>query len=201
MAERPLIGTPAYGDMVHTNYAQSLARMNPVPDLLMVNCSLITIGRTAILSRFLQGDWTGLFFIDSDVGWTPEAFDRVLNSGFDICAAPYPKRKEGAGYPINPAWVGEIDENGFAPCQNVATGFTYIKRHVFERMLEAGFHKPELFDTHYLKSAQEYLSEDIAFCSRWRGLGGQIHIDTRSDITHMGTKEFSASFREYLNGN
>lgn len=200
MPERPLIGTPSYGDMVHANYVQSLACMNPVPDLLMVNCSLITIGRTAILSRFLEGDWTGLFFIDSDVGWTKEAFDRVLNSGFDICAAPYPKRKTNGGYPIRREWVGDVDENGFAECKNVATGFTYIKRRVFEKMLAAGFHKPELFDTHYMKSAEEYLSEDIAFCSRWRGIGGSIHIDTRSDITHMGTHEFSGNFGDYLNG-
>jgi hypothetical protein len=31
-----------------------------------------------------------------------------------------------------------------------------------------------------------YLSEDYAFCDRWRALGGEIWLDLHSRLTHAG---------------
>jgi hypothetical protein len=36
----------------------------------------------------------------------------------------------------------------------------------------------------------EYLSEDYAFCHRWRSLGGKLWLDTQSRLTHVGPREF-----------
>lgn len=211
-APRPLIATPC-GDTVKVNYMTSLARLNPtvagpyrsshgaLPDLLTLSCSLITIGRTGCMLRFLEGDWSHLFFIDSDVGFAPENFRRVLLSGFDICAAPYPYRKATLGYPVDPKWVGPVDELGYAPCLYVPTGFTCVKREVFEKLLEAGFGKTEIFDTYRDIETDEYFSEDIAFCMRCREIGIDIRIDTRASLTHMGSMEFHDSFEHYIKGN
>jgi hypothetical protein len=35
-----------------------------------------------------------------------------------------------------------------------------------------------------------YLSEDYAFCQRWRSIGGTLWLDTRGELTHIGTHEF-----------
>jgi hypothetical protein len=35
-----------------------------------------------------------------------------------------------------------------------------------------------------------YLSEDFAFCHRWRALGGKIWLDTASKLTHTGAHRF-----------
>jgi hypothetical protein len=35
-----------------------------------------------------------------------------------------------------------------------------------------------------------YLSEDYAFCQRWRALGGEILLDLKSKLTHVGPDHF-----------
>jgi hypothetical protein len=47
-----------------------------------------------------------------------------------------------------------------------------------------------LFDCLIDCETGHYLSEDYAFCSRWRALGGTIWLDTRSKLTHVGPHDF-----------
>jgi hypothetical protein len=47
-----------------------------------------------------------------------------------------------------------------------------------------------LFDTMILPESGEYLSEDYAFCHRWRAIGGRIWLDTKSRLTHIGSFEY-----------
>jgi hypothetical protein len=37
----------------------------------------------------------------------------------------------------------------------------------------------------------EYLSEDYAFCRRWRDLGGELWVDLQSKLTHVGPMRFA----------
>ena len=99
-------------------------------------------------------------------------------------------------------------EDGFAAARYAGTGLQLLKRSVLQRMVAA---HPELrFRTiHTLESDQPrsanlcalfdpeidaetgaYLSEDYAFCRRWRALGGEIWLDLRSRITHVGADRF-----------
>ena len=41
-----------------------------------------------------------------------------------------------------------------------------------------------------LPETGEYLSEDYAFCHRWRAIGGRIWLDTESRLTHIGSYEY-----------
>jgi hypothetical protein len=36
----------------------------------------------------------------------------------------------------------------------------------------------------------DYLSEDYTFCRRWRAIGGEVWLDTRSKLMHVGPREF-----------
>ena len=47
-----------------------------------------------------------------------------------------------------------------------------------------------LFDCIIDPQSGHYLSEDYAFCRRWRKLGGEIWIDLRSKLTHVGPYAF-----------
>jgi hypothetical protein len=218
MKPNPLIATPIGHDSVWANYFVSILQLTPEkggyskdggpPDLLPMANSLITLGRTNLMRVFLDGEWSHLFFIDSDVGFTPEEFNRVLNSGYDIAAAPYPHRrvklfagpdgKRIQGFPIDPNWIGEVQPDGFAPCKNVATGFTCIKRSVFEKLLAEGFHINEIFDTHRDDEIDMIYSEDIAFCMRAREIGFYPYIDTTANLNHMGTHEFVSKFPDWM---
>ena len=99
-------------------------------------------------------------------------------------------------------------EDGFATAIYAGTGFQLIRREVFERMMtaypELRFRKAHeltsrippsdtlfaLFDCLIEPDTGVYLSEDYAFCRRWRAIGGEIWLDTRSRLTHSGPQSF-----------
>jgi len=99
-------------------------------------------------------------------------------------------------------------EDGFATARYAGTGFLLVKRRVIEWMARA---HPELkfrtihaldqnapgtdnryalFEPMIDSETGEYLSEDYAFCRRWRDLGGEIWLDLKSRLTHVGAGDF-----------
>lgn len=112
-----------------------------------------------------------------------------------------------------------VIEGDFATARYAGTGFQLIRREVFERMMLA---YPELkyrkihaqdaeapternlyafFDPLIDPQTGEYLSEDYAFCKRWRDIGGEIWIDLQSRLRHVGTNDYcgdsSLRYRRY----
>jgi len=103
-------------------------------------------------------------------------------------------------------------EDGFVTGTYAGAGFLMIKRVVFEKMRASYPHlqykaahtmaSPSLSSNQYAffdcvidEASGEYLSEDYAFCQRWRALGGMIWLDTRSTLAHIGPHEFVGSPR------
>ena len=98
--------------------------------------------------------------------------------------------------------------DGFARVAYVGTGFMMLKREAVERVVAA---HPELaakmgdmadraaaecvmiFETMIEPETGQYLSEDYAFCRRWRDLGGEIWADMESRLTHVGHTAYSGS--------
>lgn len=105
----------------------------------------------------------------------------------------------------------EIDDDGFGPVAYLGTGFMLIKRVVVERVAAA---HPELkarlsdtsgggpkqaamiFETFIEPDTGEHLSEDYAFCSRWRDLGGQVFADFQTRLTHVGHAAYAGSLMD-----
>ena len=99
-------------------------------------------------------------------------------------------------------------ENGIARVAYVGTGFLMIARAALQRIVAA---HPELlarhgdmgdatapeavmvFDTLIEPETGQYLSEDYAFCRRWRDLGGEIWADMEARLTHVGHAAYSGS--------
>lgn len=115
---------------------------------------------------------------------------------------------DGTKLPITP------DVDGFLEVAEAPTGFMCIKRSVMMKMMEV---YPELqyipdgppdpiaskycyrfFDTMMEPETRRFLSEDYAFCRRWRDCGGKVHIDTTAKLTHMGQHLFKGDFAETL---
>jgi hypothetical protein len=44
----------------------------------------------------------------------------------------------------------------------------------------------------------EYLSEDYAFCRRWRDLGGEVWADIENPLTHVGHATYSGAVIQAL---
>jgi len=105
----------------------------------------------------------------------------------------------------------EVDDDGFGPVAYLGTGFMLIRRQVVQAVAEA---HPELsarlrdlagsgpgqaamiFDTMIEPETGELLSEDYAFCRRWRDLGGQVYADFRTRLVHMGHTAYSGSLMD-----
>ncbi len=105
-----------------------------------------------------------------------------------------------------------VVEDGFAKAAYVGTGFLMIARAAVERVCAA---HPELtadlsdvdpeltqaamvFDTMIEAETGQHLSEDYAFCRRWRDLGGDIWADMESRLTHVGHAAYSGSLVEAM---
>ena len=110
--------------------------------------------------------------------------------------------------------TGLPDADGFLRAEYAATGFMLIKRNVLEQMASAhpelkyersfskggrGANLYALFDTSLDREKGLYLPEDYTFCNRWRAMGGEIWVDTRSKFTHVGTYEFHGDFAAHMN--
>lgn len=103
------------------------------------------------------------------------------------------------------------ERDGFVTGIYAGTGFKLIKRRVFERMIAAypetkfqaaqTYPRPKtysnnqyaLFDCIIDPMTGVYLSEDFAFCQRWRKIGGKIWLDTQSRLAHIGSYRFEGT--------
>lgn len=109
------------------------------------------------------------------------------------------------GAPCEGAELEVVD--GFATGVFAGAGFLMIKREALLRLMEA---YPEthytsahnratpnlspnqyaLFDCIIEPGTGHYLSEDYTFCHRWRAIGGKLWLDMRSQLMHVGPREF-----------
>ncbi len=99
-------------------------------------------------------------------------------------------------------------EDGLVTAEYAGAGFMMVSRAAVERLIAAfpmscyneihawplrsgpAVERHALFDTMIVPESGEYLSEDFAFCRRWRDIGGRIWLDTRSRLTHVGSFEY-----------
>jgi hypothetical protein len=102
---------------------------------------------------------------------------------------------------------------GFATAIYAGTGFMLIARSAVARMIGAypqtryaAIHayplpaqpppaRHALFDCLIDPENGTYLSEDYAFCRRWRDIGGEIWLDTEGRLSHSGGSEFTGDPR------
>jgi hypothetical protein len=104
-----------------------------------------------------------------------------------------------------------VRRGAFASATYAGTGFLLIRRAAIERMIAAYPHlryaaiqthplpptpsrnQHALFDCMIEPETGIYLSEDYAFCRRWRDLGGSIWLDTEGVLTHTGSMDFTGN--------
>lgn len=106
--------------------------------------------------------------------------------------------------------------NGFARARTIGTGAMLIRREALELMCQ---HYPELhgqgfpdedenlpraphnwgFFNPLVKAADgRNAGEDIGFCHRWQGCGGEIWADITTSTTHVGRYAFAGSYWDHL---
>lgn len=158
------LSTPCYGGLCLEKYMTSLIKLQLAlirkgGVQLMIdtteNESLVHRARNVAVGRFMQKtDADYFFFVDADVDFDAESVIRLLDSGYDLSCAIYPKKVvmwDQAKHAvengddrnlamISASLVANIGahkrtvENGFVEVLDGPTGFMMIKRSVFEEM-------------------------------------------------------------------
>ena len=166
------LGMPMYGGMLTENTMHGLLSLQQwtmtngvgLRFQSMGNESLITRARNTIVTMMLdQTDYvsTHLLFIDSDIGFSAENIQRLLQADKDVVCGIYPRKyihldkikkileespnasdeeieAKALGYNLNfdnPEGVGV--EHGYCRVNEAATGMMLVKREVFTKMQEA----------------------------------------------------------------
>jgi len=188
-------------------------------------CCHVDDARNILIRNFLQSECTDLFFVDADLGWTPNNVIRLLKLPGDIVAGVYPHKSDPESFPFH-AFEGETrpNEYGLFPMPKVATGFMRIRRPVIEalyerekakarlmwldgdnkhlnrlpvaRICERGFVKElGLADLSRTEASQ---SGDYILCLKARSLGFEVFADPDMAFSHCGDKTWNGHFGNHL---
>jgi hypothetical protein len=130
------------------------------------------------------------------------------SSGLSRAVAGEPLESAPLRYVGAPCEGAHADSrDGFVAATHAGTGFMMIRRRVFSEMIAAYPHlrftaahvaaapsrsanQYALFDCMIEPETGVYLSEDYAFCRRWRDLGGRVWLDSQGALIHVGQQEF-----------
>ena len=180
----------------------------------MTNESLISRARNTLTAKFLHNkESTHLMFIDADIGWEPWHLLVMLDAQKDVIGGLYPMKSLPVKWCVNgiPGLVEDPNSNHIEVTKT-GTGFLLIKRDVFEKLdahpatrpfnndiglpAELNPYMKTYFDTAVREN--RYYSEDWTFCENWRDLGGQVFVDKRILLRHVGTYTFDYNTHEQL---
>lgn len=160
-----LIGVPTYGDYLRVNcanalmgLAQSLQAHGVLAEVSFISVARIEVARNWFASKVLNDpSYTHLLFVDSDVGFRPEAVLRMLQKEVGVAACTYPSRQMDLARfhaearktedvskavakalhwpPLGEAEGGEVQiVGGWIKVKQAPTGLMLIKREVFETL-------------------------------------------------------------------
>lgn len=205
-----LIGTPAYGGMVHTDFVSSLLQFQAagIPFALMTigNESLITRARNAILAGFwVRPEFSHLLFIDGDVFLPVEGLRRLIAHGRDVIGAPVALKGRAAdGSRIFNVGSSLGEEGPLLVNERIGTAVFMLSRRAVAALVEEAkadgrvYARPgtargdldaeihyDVFRTGVVNG--EYLSEDYWVCRVLRGLGFPVYVDPLVVTRHHGT--------------
>ena len=160
------IGTPCYGGMITAEYFKSCMQLVALAATKKIelqfgtigNESLITRARNTLVQLFMDGDYTHLLFIDSDIAFNPESVIRMIEYDKNVVTGIYPRKTidwikvkkrlrdkpdisedellaASLQYNLNVKNPNKIAlDKGFIEVMDGPTGFMIIKRDVFARM-------------------------------------------------------------------
>lgn len=172
-----------------------------------VGCPYISAARAKMLRKALDAKATAIVFIDHDISWEPGDLLKLIETEGDVVCGTYRFKMDREKY------MGEVlgmypqvRDDGCIKMQGAPAGFLRITRDVVNTLMlkhpELVYGEPcyphlDLFNHGAYDKA--WWGEDMAFCRRWRDLGGDIWCIPTLNITHH-TKEkaYPGNFHEFL---
>lgn len=209
-----LIATPTRDGRVEARFMSSvlqtfdLLRQHGIGHniLMVIGNSLIADARNRLVQGFMASHHTDLLFIDDDIAWQPESVLRLLSWDVPFVGAAARRRKPETSFCID--FGQTIAARGeLVTAESVGTGFLRLRRDCLEAMTQAHADqqvkdeegKPyyALFDTGIAPN-RNYVGEDVFFCARWRAIGGEVLVDPKIALDHIGSHAFSGQLSDFL---
>lgn len=202
MNKTVLIACPTVDGKVVTQFAISYAQTanSRVEGYLVESCfkkfdSMLPRARNDLFQFFLEKEYDYLFFIDSDQGWQPKDFwklVRLSEKTGGVVAAPVRLKSDKVLYNVNCDY--ELDTSKTV-CQvtGVGTGFMCISKEIALRF-------KDILPFNYSRNDKgELVGEDIYFCDLCNSIGIPVFIVPDTHVSHVDNmgKEFIANFKEW----
>ena len=177
------------------------------PVIRVFGISAIDQARNRMASRVLIDGYEETLWIDSDIGFEPDAVERLRSHGVPIASGIYAKKGSPAFAtsflpaegPITMGEGGDLRTVRYA-----ATGFLHVRREVYQRMHDQlgmvacnelfephptyGFFQPLIIER---DESFVYMGEDYSFCHRAVECGFTIQADTSVRLWHIGKHKYS----------
>lgn len=187
-----IIGVPTMGT-IPIKVAASIGRINkahPEHEVIFTRNSLVYDARHTLLQQAVVNG-TDLLFIDSDIYFTLEAFERLLSHKKPIVSGlyfqktneqkPVAYKRVSPKTPFRKAIVEHITEiEPFMEVEGVGLGFCLIRNEVL-KSFDANKNPFEPFGG---------LGEDFSFFVRCRKKGYKVYLDTTLGLKHLGEYEY-----------
>lgn len=208
---------PARVSVALIQSVQALERTGVVCDIAIEagNCH-VDDARNAMVRQFRLSNCDRMLFIDADVAWRPEELCKFVRHDADMVAGVYPKKRDGAEWPVIPCSGPRVGINGLVEVEGVPTGFLMMSRQCIERMVEncdrayRGNADDDDMLYHILfertwepVEGEDYgyrWGGDFSFCRKWRALGGKIYVDPELTFDHEGQHRWTGRLADYWGG-
>jgi hypothetical protein len=192
------IAVPAKDQMyTHTAYCiQELVKYCAIRGIEVTTSfnlgTLVCNQREVLAQEFLDSGSDYILWIDSDMMFPADVFQRLHSHGKDVAACSYSTRAlplKGVAYKDVKnwdSWVSPSDE-GLVPVQGLGMGMMLCSAKSVSSVT-----KPR-FEISWTLESKDYLGEDMFFCSQVIKQGYQIYVDVElsKKIYHIGSYAYS----------
>jgi len=176
-----LIAMPSTGLIpMFTVHAMLAMRSTYPAEWYLIGHSLVYDAREMAIKQMKSGDFSHIFFMDSDMTPPPDIITKLIAHDKDIVSGIAFKRFA----PYEPCFFKSITEdkaehyfdypeNELLEVEGVGMACCLIKREVFDKLEE-----PYFFP-------KEGIGEDLAFCVRAKEAGFKMYVDTSIVVGHV----------------
>lgn len=218
---RVLLAAPSYDGRFDVRFMDSLiatielCNQNNVTILPYFLCydSLIQRARNDYFFAAYNSQVDALFFIDSDIGWNPNDFLKLVLSDKDMIGATYRKKTEEEElYAVKVLgdkesdWNLNISNDGLLEVQGLGCGFLKLSN----RCVKILFESEKRYYTNekgiiknicdcIINENNNFVSEDITIGFKWTNLGEKLYLDTTIDLVHVGYKAYKGNVAKWIN--
>lgn len=216
------IACPAYGSAIMSettaslfNLGTSLQRAGVPPALGFLDYPDVADARNVFLTIFYDSlkDATHILFVDHDMRFDPDLVFSMLDFNEPVVGCVYRKKQMQLEFVGNDFGGGNFVRGGFKRMDDIGFGVTLIQRSAVEGLLGidglADANIDRLSCRHLIRNygatrlirafdKMGQKSEDISFCHRWTGIGGEIWANISHEVGHIGRHEFVGRYQDVM---